>query len=127
MLGSLQNAVPILFRHLDAYIDLAEQDLAVAKATALARLQALLLCMVGGAFALLLGCILIIALAWDTDYRILTIVLLTAAFAVVAAIAAMSFARQRHTPFAAVRKEWRTDREVLHRILAQHDRAPENA
>jgi len=129
MLGSLQHAIPVVFRHLDAYVELVEQDLAMAKAVAVSRLRLLLILGMSGFFALLMVCAVVIALTWDGQYRILAIALMLGVFALAAIGSATSLARKRHEPFAAVKREWRADRELLNSILSRedsHESATEN-
>jgi uncharacterized membrane protein YqjE len=127
MLGSLQKAIPILFRQLDAYVDLAERDFAVAKNVALKRLKALAVFVLTGSFTVLLALILIIALVWDTEYRIATIGAMVGIFALVAILSAVSLMRQRPAPFASLRHEWRSDRALLHRVMSRDDEQTESA
>jgi uncharacterized membrane protein YqjE len=117
-LESLQKAIPIVIRHLDSYVELAERDLSHAKSMAASRLRLMTIVGVSGLFALWLACALVIALTWDGQYRVVAIAAMAGAFALLAALAATSLARRRDVPFAAVRREWCEDRALFRSILA---------
>lgn len=116
-LESLRNAIPVVLRHLDAYVELAEEDFAQAKSAAASRLRVAALFGVSVFVTLLLVCGLVVALTWDTQYRILAISLLTLLFAGVAIATAAALTRKRESPFASLRKEWKEDRELLRSFL----------
>jgi uncharacterized membrane protein YqjE len=118
-LESLQRAIPVVLRHLDAYAELAERDFAAAKSVAVARVKALVLLGVSGVFALLLACALVIALTWESEYRVATIGTMIGFFALCALGSAAWFMRKRQEPFGAVRREWREDRAWLQRVLSR--------
>lgn len=117
MLQALQRAVPILLRHLDGYIELAEQDWAVAKVTAKQRLRTGAVLLTSALFTLLSVYVLIIAVAWDTPYRLPTIGGLAMLSLAVSIGAGMRFKRRREDAFSSVRREWERDRAVVHRLL----------
>jgi uncharacterized membrane protein YqjE len=118
-LQSLQQAIPVLLRHLGAYLELAEQDMAATKVEAVARLRLIIVFSVSGFFAILMSCILVIALTWDTDNRVFAIVFMGCLFTALTAASGLYLARLRASkPFDAVRREWRQDRELIDRLLA---------
>ncbi len=120
MLWSLPKAAPVLLRHLAAYGELAEQDLERARRDLLARLRTDAILAVAGLFALLMGCLGVVALTWDTRYRVAAIAWMGAGFLAVAVFAALHRAgleRERRPFLDTVRREWREDRGSLDRIL----------
>ena len=120
-LNNLQKALPIVLRHLGGYVELAVQDLEAAKAAAVVRLRATAVIALAGFLCVLMLCALVIALTWDTEYRVLAIGLLAAAFAIPTAVAGFLLARRSTEPFAAVRREWQQDRVLIDRWLTQGD------
>ena len=112
-LGSLEKAIPVVLRHIGAYVDLAEQDFIQAKATAVSQLRKTAVLGVSAFVALLLGCTLVIALTWDGNYRVLAIGVMAGIFIAVAIGSAISLAQKRDEPFASVKREWREDRELI--------------
>lgn len=119
MLESLQRAIPIVLRHLDSYVELAERDLSAAKSVAAARIKALLLLSVSTVFAVLFACLLVIALTWDGEYRALSIGIMAGVFAAIAAASGAYFAKKRAKPFASLQREWREDRALVHSLLSR--------
>ncbi|MDP9084281.1 MAG: phage holin family protein [Pseudomonadota bacterium] len=111
----------MLLRHIAAYAELAGLDL--AKAHREFRLRLLAAAMVGVAafFALLMGCLLLVACTWDTPYRVAAIAWVGGGFLAIAAICALyrsKVARAQTPVFAAVRREWQEDRLILERLLS---------
>ncbi len=118
-LQSLRLGIPILLRHLGAYLELAEQDLQVTTANAVASLRLLAVFIVSGLFTLLTVCMLVVALAWDSPYRLLAVGLMGGVFALLTTVTGIYLARRRSPQlFAGVRREWQQDRAVVHRLLA---------
>jgi uncharacterized membrane protein YqjE len=117
MLESVRRAVPIVLRHLDGYVELMEQDLSAAKAAAVSKVKALMLLGVSAVFAVLFACLLLVALAWDSDYRTLVIGIIAGTFALVAVASATIFARKREVPFASLKREWREDRALVKSLI----------
>jgi uncharacterized membrane protein YqjE len=116
---SLRRIGPVLLRHLSAYADLAGQDLVASRKDLVTRLRAALIFSVCGAFALLMGCIWVIAATWDTPHRMLAIGMMTTLFAVLALVAGLFATRTSRQPaFASVRREWREDRLILEHVLS---------
>jgi uncharacterized membrane protein YqjE len=119
----LPKAAPALLRHIAAYVELAGLDLARAQREFASQLVASLFMVIGLFFALLMGCLLVIAFTWDTHYRIAAIAWLGGGFLIVAVGCAFyrsSLARSK-TPFlASVHHEWQEDRVILERLLSSH-------
>src|SRR5580698_6454284 len=64
LLWSLPKAAPALLRHLAAYVDLAGLDLAKAQGEIAAQLLAWIVVAVCALFAVLMGCLLVVAYTW---------------------------------------------------------------
>jgi uncharacterized membrane protein YqjE len=121
VLWSLPKAAPALLRHLAAYVDLASLDLARSQRELAAELLVSVLVGVCALFAILMGCLAVVAYTWDTPYRMGAIAWLGGGFvlaAIVAAIYRSRAARSRSQFLGSVREEWRQDRVLLERILS---------
>jgi len=121
MLWSLPKAAPALLRHLAAYIDLAGLDLARAYRETAAELLVLSIIVIGGLFAVFMGCLAVVAYTWDTPHRMSAIAWMGGGFAGVALVAAAYLSRLVRTKsplMDAVRREWKEDRVLLERILS---------
>ena len=129
MLWSLPKAAPVLLRHLAAYVELAALDLAKAQREISAQLFASAIVAVGIFFALMMGCLAVVAATWNTPYRLTAIACMGGAFVVLAVGAAIYKARiaRTQTPILdSVRREWHADRMILDRILSsEQEREPE--
>jgi uncharacterized membrane protein YqjE len=120
LLGLLPRAAPLVLRHLGAYAELIAEDIADAQRRFAERLIATALLIVCCAIALVMACITVIALTWDTPYRVQSVAWMLGVFVVVALIAAVYRSRVVAAPatfLPSVRREWREDRDVLDRIL----------
>ena len=121
LLWSLPKAAPALLRHVLAYAELATLDLEQTQRDFGARLLAAAIVGVCAFFLLLIGCLLVVALTWDTPYRVSAIVWMGVAFLTVGVIAVAYRFRvlSSQAPFlATVRREWREDRVILDHILS---------
>ena len=117
----LPKAAPALLRHLAAYVELAGLDLARAHREFSARLVALAVLGICVLFAALLGVLTVIALTWDTPYRVPAVASMGIAFLAAALIAAVyrSKLARAETPFlSTLRREWNEDRVLLERLLS---------
>ena len=124
LLWQLPKAAPALLRHLAAYIDLAGLDFARAQREIAAQFIASAIVAVCLLFALLMGCLAVVACTWDTPYRIAAIAWLGGGFVAVAVVAALYRSRviRAKSPFLySVRREWDQDRVILERILSDQD------
>jgi uncharacterized membrane protein YqjE len=124
LLWTLPKAAPALLRHLAAYVDLASLDLARTQREIAQQLVAGAIFAVAAVFAVLLGCLLVVAFTWDTPYRVTAIASMAGVFLVVAAIAAVyraKAARAQSELFASVRREWQEDRLLLERLLSDEN------
>jgi uncharacterized membrane protein YqjE len=125
LLWSLPKAAPALLRHVLAYVELAVQDLDQAQRDFGARLLAGVIVGICVFFLLLTGCLLVVALTWDTPHRVSAIVWMGVGFLLVA-VAAVAYRSQvlsTQPPFlATVRHEWHEDRVILDRILSPKEK-----
>jgi uncharacterized membrane protein YqjE len=121
LLWSLPKAAPALLRHILGYVELAVQDVDQLQRDFGARLLAAVIVGICIFFLLLTGCLLVVALTWDTPHRVAAIVWMGVAFLVIAVIA-VGYHFQVLTaqpPFlATVRREWKEDRVILDHILS---------
>jgi uncharacterized membrane protein YqjE len=124
LLWSLPRAAPALLRHFAAYVDLASLDLTRACRELAAELAATAIMAVCGLFALLMGCLLVVAFTWDTPYRVPAVAGMAGTFlvaAIAAAIYRTSVMRSNSRMLDTVRRQWHEDRALLERILASSD------
>jgi len=124
LLWLLPKAAPALLRHLAAYVDLLGQELEQMQRDFGARLVAAAVVGVSVFFVVLSGCLLVVAMTWDTPYRVAAMAWMGGAFLLIAVIAA-AYGFQvvnRQAPFlGTVRREWRADRVILERILSSNE------
>jgi len=121
LLWLLPKAAPALLRHLAAYVDLAGLDLARARREIAAEFLATAVAAVSGLFAVLLGCLAVVAYTWDTPHRVTAIVWMGGGFLAVAIAAAAYRAnavRAKSQLLASVRRAWEEDRVLLEHILS---------
>jgi uncharacterized membrane protein YqjE len=121
---SLPQAAPVLLRHLLAYAELAEQDLANYSRHLKAQVIAVAIAAVTGFFTVAMLCVAVVAAYWDTTNRMPAIYWLLGGFAAVTLISVL-IARSRAavdtSVFASVKREWSEDRVILERMLAAGD------
>ena len=121
LLWLLPKAAPALLRHLAAYVDLAGLDLARARREIAAEFLATAVAAVSGLFAVLLGCLAVVAYTWDTPHRVTAIVWMGGGFLAVAIAAAAYRAnavRAKSQLLASMRRAWEEDRVLLEHILS---------
>jgi uncharacterized membrane protein YqjE len=124
MLWLLPKAAPALLRHIAGYADLAGLDLAGTFREIAAEFIASAVLAICGLFAVLMGCLVVVALTWDTPYRVAAIAWMGGGFLLLAILAAVYRARivRAKSPLlASVRREWQEDRVILERILSDQD------
>jgi uncharacterized membrane protein YqjE len=124
LLWSLPKAAPALLRHALAYVELAVQDLDQLQRDFGVRLLADMIVGICVFFLLLTGCLLVVALTWDTPHRVSAIIWMGVAFLVVAAIAGayrFQVLSSQARFLATVRREWALDRVILDRILSPEE------
>lgn len=124
LLWSLPKAVPALLRHFVAYVELAGEDLEQTQRELGARLFANAMVVVCGFFVVLSGCLLVIALTWDTPHRVSAILWMGGTFLVAAAIAGVYRSKivgEQSRFLGTVRREWAEDRVILERLLSSDE------
>jgi uncharacterized membrane protein YqjE len=124
LLWSLPRAAPALLRHVLAYAELTGQDLEQMQRDFGARLLVGVIVGICVFFLMLTGCLLVLAMTWDTPHRVSAIVWMGVGFLVVAVIAAAYRFQvlSKQAPFlATVRREWAEDRVILDRILSPEE------
>ena len=126
LLWSLPKAAPALLRHFAAYVDLASLDLARVSRELAAEVVASAIAAICGLFAVLMGCLAVVAYTWDTPRRMMAIAWMGGGFLALAIAAAMyrsSLTRARSQMLDSVRRQWQQDRVLLEHILSDQDRA----
>jgi uncharacterized membrane protein YqjE len=124
VLWLLPKAAPALLRHIAAYFELAALDLEQSGKDLAANAAASAIAAVCLFFAVLMGCVLVIALTWDTPHRVAAIAWMSGGFLAIAVIALIyrSQAVKGQAPFlSTVRREWQEDVVILERILADEE------
>lgn len=124
LLWSLPKALPAILRHMMAYTELAAEDLQQSHRDFGARIVASLLFAVCLIFLILIACLAVVGLTWDTPHRMAAIGWMGATFFVIALFAGLYRSKVigAHTPFlGTVRREWAEDRVILERILSEHE------
>jgi uncharacterized membrane protein YqjE len=121
MASLLAPLVPAVLRHLEAYAEVVGEDAREAAGAVARRLLALLIAAAASFIALLMFCVWLLALAWDSPWRTWTAAGLAVAFAVGAAALAFPVLRRRTNPedmlFPRVRQELKRDRVLIDRAL----------
>jgi uncharacterized membrane protein YqjE len=124
VLWLLPKAAPALLKHIGAYVELIAFDLEQSRRDLVANVLASMVAGVCVFFAVLMGCVVIVALTWDTPYRVAAVAWTGGAFLVVAGIALIyrsKIVKEQKTFLATVKREWREDAVVLENILAEHE------
>ncbi len=122
VLWSLPKAAPAILRHLLAYVELAVQDLQQTRSDFKSRLVASAVLLISVVFLIFSLCLTLVALTWDTPYRVTAIAWMTGFFFFVALVSALYRGRVIgvRAPFlGTVRREWAEDRVILERILSE--------
>lgn len=122
VLWLLPKAAPALLRHLGAYVELLALELEQSQRDLTANILASLVAGVCVFFAVLMGCVVIIALTWDTPYRVPAVAWTGGGFlaaAVLALIYRSNVVKGQQPFLAGVKREWQEDVVVLENILAE--------
>ena len=121
LLWLLPKVAPVLLRHMVAYVDLAGLEIEQSQRDFGTRMLAAAILGVCIVFLLFSGCLLVVALTWDTPYRVAAVAWIAGGF-LLATLIATTYGRQvakRQTPFfGTVRREWEADRAIIERLLA---------
>ena len=124
LLTALPRVAPVLASHALGYADLAVEELYSLGDRLRRRLLATLACTVAAGVAVLMFCLLAIALAWDTSYRITVVAGLAFAFAIAALVTGSVARRERRKSapaFPGLSIAWDQDRELLREALAAQE------
>jgi uncharacterized membrane protein YqjE len=129
VLWLLPKAAPALLRHIGAYVELVALELEQSRRDLSVNILASVVAGVCVFFAVLMGCVVIVALTWDTPYRVSAVAWTGGAFlaaAVLALIYRSKALKDQQQFFASVKREWQEDVVVLESILAEPEqpRAP---
>jgi uncharacterized membrane protein YqjE len=122
VLWLLPKAAPALLRHIGAYVELVALELEQSRRDLTVNMLAAVVAGVCVFFAVLMGCVVIVALTWDTPYRVPAVAWTGGGFLAVAVLALIyrSKAMKNQPPFlASVKREWQEDVVVLESILAE--------
>jgi len=122
VLWLLPKAAPALLRHIGAYVELVALELEQSRRDLTINILAAMVAGVCVFFAVLMGCVVIVALTWDTPYRVPAVAWTGGAFlaaAVLALIYRSKVLKGQQPLLAAVKREWQEDVVVLERILAE--------
>jgi uncharacterized membrane protein YqjE len=118
LLEGVRSVLPALLRHAAAYGDLIGADTESAVAAVKRRLVLGVAAFLTAWLAVALAVVWLIAVVWDTPYRLWMIGGLSVALAVSAVIVARAIGRDDE-PFRRVRAEWAADRELLRQLSAR--------
>ncbi len=124
LLWSLPKAAPAILRHMAGYAELAGQDFDRTQRDLMLRLMAIGILGICAVFVIFSICLLVVAVSWDTPYRVSAIAWMGGVFLVAAVIAGIYGAKvaRAQAPFlATVRQEWAEDRVILEKILSEQD------
>jgi uncharacterized membrane protein YqjE len=111
-------------RHIGGYVELIALDLAKAQREITAQVVASAVAAVCVLFAVFMACLCVVALSWDTAYRVAAIAWMAGGFLVVAIAAIFyrtSLARARTPLLSDVQREWQEDRVILERMLSSEE------
>ncbi|GAC1306557.1 MAG: hypothetical protein NVSMB10_11360 [Steroidobacteraceae bacterium] len=125
LLWSLPRAVPALLRHLAGYVELAGQDLERAQHDFGARLVADVIFGLSLFFVIFCCCLAVIALSWDTPYRLTAIAAMGGIFVLLAIGTGVYRSRligRQGRLLATVREEWKADSVILEHVLSANRR-----
>jgi uncharacterized membrane protein YqjE len=104
-------------RHVVAYGDLLCEETEDALRVWRRRVLGLLVGLIAGSLALLMGCVAVIAATWDGPHRLSAVIALCVAFAVIALLglwyAKAPPASDQPQPFERLRAEWDADRREI--------------
>lgn len=124
LLTALPRLAPVLARHALGYADLAAEELDSLGDRLRRRLVATIACTVAASVAVLMLCVLVVTIAWDTPYRTIVVAGLALAFAVAAIVTGGLATREREQSdgaFPRLSTAWDRDRELLREVLAARE------
>jgi uncharacterized membrane protein YqjE len=124
----LPKAAPILARQAAAYLQLAGEDLARVKGALATQFIVAGVVAISVLIVLLMTCLAVVALTWDTPHRLTAIVSMGGGALVIGGLALWYGARvtaRRPELFSLIRREWQNDRVILNRVLEPDAPNPE--
>jgi uncharacterized membrane protein YqjE len=124
LLTALPRIAPLLARHALGYADLVSEEVDGLAAGLRRRAIAAVACVSAALVAVLAGCALVIAVAWETPWRLHAIAGVALAFLAAAVVAGEIARRERRragSTLARLRGEWERDRRALRQVLASRD------
>lgn len=124
MLYALPRIAPLLVRHVLGYVDLVSEELDGLAAQLRRRVIAVIAFIAATLLAAMSSCALVIAVAWETHWRLHAIAGLALAWLAVAVLTGELARRERRrvgAGLARLRGEWERDRRVLRQVLAMQD------
>lgn len=124
MLLTLPRLVPVLARHVLGYAELTALDARDAVTHVTQRVLAILGAAFAAAFTLGTLCLLVVAMTWDTPYRVVSLVAMFVVFAILTLATwsvALRKAREDRTVFGHVREAWRRDQVAMRDALDQRN------
>jgi uncharacterized membrane protein YqjE len=124
VLWLLPKAAPALLRHVADYFELARYDLKQTQREIATGLVVFLVVVVCLFFAVLMGCVAVVAVTWDTPHRLTAILCLAGGFlglAIIAMVYRSKVMREQEPFLGSVRQEWQEDRVILERILSDEN------
>ena len=120
-----RDMVPAMLRHLQAYADIAGEDVREAASPIVRRLLVLLVAGAAAFVAFSMGCVWLLALTWDGPWRSWTAGGLALGFAAIAAALCLYRARPRGKRriefFSRTRFELSRDRELVERAFNSNE------
>jgi hypothetical protein len=113
----LPRMLQALLRHLFAYGELAYAEGVIAARGVRRRMIGGAIACVAGGFAVLMGCVWVIAATWDGPNRQLAVGAMCVGFLLVAASGVLyAFGGGSWVPFEHLRAEWRRDLQEIARL-----------
>lgn len=125
MRSLIATLAPAFLRHIEAYAEVAGEDVRDAAAVLARKLASILVAAASAFVALLMLCVWLLALAWDGPWRNWVAGGLALAFAAAAAALAWPVLKPRGGPppfFSRTREGLRRDRDLLERAYAARSR-----
>jgi uncharacterized membrane protein YqjE len=123
MIDRLSTTAAIAVRQAGAYTDLILSDLELSSGLLRRRVACGAVAVLAVHLALVMACALLVAVSWDSAYRVWVIAGLTLGFAAIAAAALWRLtALDAGAPgvLQQTAREWAKDRHLLEELLAQH-------
>lgn len=119
MLFRAAAVASIMVRHVDAYTVLIADDAARASRTLARKTTAGIILLLAVGFVIALACGCVVAVTWDTAFRLAGLGALMVPFIAISICAFVALRGDSEAPeaFARTRLEWHKDRELLEQLL----------